>query len=78
MSEKYRQKVCNMYRIQIKQNYRLECQGAAKVSVLYFIQTDFYYVFVLIASVLFHIDCLHRLFILLLKGTFMNKLQKMM
>ncbi len=43
-----------MYRIQIKQNYRLECQGAAKVSVLYFIQTDFYYVFVLIASTFSH------------------------
>lgn len=65
----------DMYRIQIKQN-RLECQGAAKMSVLYIIQIDI--VFVLIASVCFHLDCLHRLFTLLLKGTFMNSLQKIM
>jgi len=32
-----------MYRIQMNENYRLECQGAAKVSVLYITQTDLYY-----------------------------------
>lgn len=69
----------DMYRIQINQNYRLECQGAAKVSVLYIIHTDIYsflFISTIFASVLFHLDCLHRLFTLLLKGTFMNKLQK--
>lgn len=47
------------------------------MSVLYIIQTDSYDLFVstIFASVVFHQDCLHRLF-RLLKGTFMNKLQK--